>query len=137
MDHKGFQTITLVILEAFALHHFNKVHVKKCIKVINFNCAAKSKYEHGNNLHVIKVNSFKTKIVEILLFLVQLMFMHCHLIIDFVVCRVQHDVVYIDVVVMQVHGSMNKKYELLIVDGTRPLDIRIFSLLKELSSTYK
>jgi hypothetical protein len=40
MDHKGFefQTITLVILEAFAFHNFDKIHVTKCIKVINFNC---------------------------------------------------------------------------------------------------
>ncbi len=100
-----------MISKAFAPHHFDKIHVKKCIKVINFNCGAKSKYKHGNNLHVIKVNSSMTEIMEIPIFLVQLMFMHHHLITDFVVCRVQHDVVHIDVVVMQVHGSMNKKYE--------------------------
>jgi hypothetical protein len=67
MDHKGFefQTITLVILEAFAPHHFDKIHVTKCINVINFNCGAKSKYKHGNNFHVIKVNSSRIEIMEI------------------------------------------------------------------------
>jgi len=67
MDHKGFefQTITLVISEAFIPHHFDKIHVTKCIKVINFNCGAKSKYKHGNNFHVIKVNSSRIEIMEI------------------------------------------------------------------------
>jgi hypothetical protein len=67
MDHKGFefQTITLVILEAFAPHHFDKIHVTKCIKVINFNCGVKSKYKHGNSFHVIKVNSSRIVIMEI------------------------------------------------------------------------
>jgi hypothetical protein len=109
-----------VISKAFALHHFNKIHVKKCIKVINFNCGAKPKYKHGNNLHVIKVSSSSTEIMEILIFHVQLMFMHHHLIAKFVICGVQHDVNCIDVVVMQVHSSTNKKYELFVVDETRP-----------------
>jgi hypothetical protein len=119
VDHEGFYTITLVISEAFALHHFDKIHVGKCIKVINFNCGAKSKYEHGNNPHVIKVNSSRTEIMEIFIFPVQLMFMHHHLITKFVIRRIQHDVNCIDVMVMQVHGSMNKKYELFVVDKTK------------------
>ncbi len=109
-----------MILEAFAPHHFDKIHVGKCIKVINFNCGAKSKYEHMNNLHVIKVNSSSIEIMEILIFHVQLMFMHHHLITKFVICGVQHDVNYIDVVVMQVHSLVNKKYEPFVVDETRP-----------------
>jgi hypothetical protein len=72
-----------------------------------------------NNPHVIKVNSSSTKIMEILIFPVQLMFMHYHLIAKFVICGVQHGVNCIDVMVMQVHSSMNKKYELFVVDGTR------------------
>ncbi len=74
-----------MISEAFAPHHFDKIHVGKCIKVINFNCGAMSKYEHRNNSHVIKVNSSSTKIVEIIIFHVQLMFMHHHLIANFVI----------------------------------------------------
>jgi hypothetical protein len=84
------------------------------------NCDAKSKYKHGNNPHVIKVNSSHIEIMENHIFHVQLTFMHHHLIAKFVVCRVQHDVTCIDVVVMQVHGSVNKKYELFVVDEKRP-----------------
>jgi hypothetical protein len=58
--------------------------------------------------------------MEIPIFLVQLMFMHHHLISKFVVPRIQHDVICIDVMVMQVHGSVNKKYELFVIDETRP-----------------
>ncbi len=69
---------------------------------------------------MIKVSSSSIEIMEIPIFLVQLMFMHHHLIAKFVVHRVQHDVTCIDVVVMQVHDSMNKKYELFVVDKTGP-----------------
>jgi hypothetical protein len=109
-----------VISEAFAPHHFDKIHVKKCIKVINFNCGVKSKYKHGNNPHVIKVNSYSIEIMEILFFLPQLMFMHHHLIAKFVIHGVQHDVNCIDAMVMQIHSSTNKKHELFVVDETRP-----------------
>jgi hypothetical protein len=58
--------------------------------------------------------------MEIFIFRVQLMFMHHHLIAKFVIRRVQHDVNCIDAMVMQVHGSVNKKNELFVVDKTRP-----------------
>jgi hypothetical protein len=102
-----------VISEAFAPHHCKKIHVEKCVRVINFNCGIKSKYKHGDSPHVIKVSSSSTKIVEILVFFVQFMFMHRCLIIEFVTCNVQHDVEsmmfnnisnYIVAMVVQVHG---------------------------------
>jgi hypothetical protein len=82
-----------VISKAIAPHHSNKIHVRKCIKVINFNCGAKSKYKHGDSPHIIKVSSSSTKIVEILVFLIQFMFTHRHSIVEFVTCNIQHDVV--------------------------------------------
>lgn len=66
----NFQTITLVILESFALHHFDKICVGKYIRIINFNCGAKSKYGHGDSSHVIKIGSLNTKIMEIAYFLI-------------------------------------------------------------------
>jgi len=98
-----------VISKAFAPHCFDKIHVQKCIRVINFNCGAKSKYKHEDCLHLIKVSSFITKIVKILLFLVQFIFMHRPSIIMFVACRVWHDVMCIVVMVVQVHASVNQK----------------------------
>jgi hypothetical protein len=59
-------------------------HKHKCIRVINFNCGAKSKYKHKDCPHLIKVSSSITKIVKILVFLVQFMFMHDPSIIMFV-----------------------------------------------------
>ncbi len=65
------------------------------------------------------------------------MFMRHHSIIKFIAHRVQHDVAYIIVMVMQVHGSMNQKYKLSDVNRTRSEDIKTFSLWKEFFSTYK
>ncbi len=66
--------------------------------------------------------------MEILVFLIQFMSMHHHSIAKLVAHRVQHYVGYIIVMVVQVHGSMNQNYELFVTNGTRPKDIKIFSL---------
>jgi hypothetical protein len=68
VDHDSFQTVTLVISESFASHHSNKIHVGKYIKIINFSCGAKSKYEHGDNPRVIKISLLSTKILKIATF---------------------------------------------------------------------
>jgi hypothetical protein len=49
-------------------------------------------------------------------------------IVKFIAHKVQHDVACIDVMVVQVHNSMNKKYELYVVNKTRPKDIKNLSL---------
>jgi metal-responsive CopG/Arc/MetJ family transcriptional regulator len=66
--------------------------------------------------------------VEILIFPIQLMFMNHHSIVKFIAHKVQHDVACIVVMVVQVHGSMNKNYELSVVNGTKPEDIKTLSL---------
>ncbi len=66
--------------------------------------------------------------MEILIFPIQLMFMHHHSIVKFIACKVQHDVACIVVMVVQVHGSMNQKYELSVINKTRPEDIKTLSL---------
>jgi hypothetical protein len=53
VNHEGFQTITLMISKAFVPHHFDKNSIGKYVKIINFNCGSKSKYNHGDNPHVI------------------------------------------------------------------------------------
>jgi hypothetical protein len=92
VDHDGCQIITLVTSESFAPHHYGKIHVGKCIKIINFSCGAKSKYEHGDSPHVIKISLLSTEIMEINVFPVQIMFMHHDSITKFVLFKVQHDV---------------------------------------------
>jgi hypothetical protein len=56
------------------------------------------------------------------------MSMHHHSITKCVIHKVQHDVGYIIVMVVQVHGSMNQTYELFVTNGTRPKDIKKISL---------
>jgi hypothetical protein len=56
------------------------------------------------------------------------MSMHHHSITKPEAHRVQHDVGYIIVMVVQVHASMNQNYELFVTNGTRPKDIKFFSL---------
>jgi hypothetical protein len=41
------------------------------------------------------------------------------------------------VIVIQIHGPMNQKYELIVVDETKLEDIIILSFWKEFSSSYK
>ncbi len=65
------------------------------------------------------------------------MSMHHHSITKCVIHKVQHDVGYIIVMVVQVHGSMNQTYELFVTNGTRPKDIKKISLWKYFSSTHK
>jgi hypothetical protein len=62
VDHEGFQTITLMISKAFVLHHLDKICIGKYIIIINFNCGSKSKYDHGDNLHVINTCLHQHKI---------------------------------------------------------------------------
>ncbi len=57
---------------------------------MNSNCGAKSNYEHGDNLHVIKINSPNNKIVEISTFPIHLMFMHHDYVVKFVTHRPLH-----------------------------------------------
>ncbi len=54
---------------------------------MNSNCGAKSKYEHGDNLHAIKINSSTNKLVEIFTFPIHLMFMHHDYVVKFVTHR--------------------------------------------------
>jgi hypothetical protein len=56
------------------------------------------------------------------------MFMHHHSIVKFIACKVQHDVACIIVMVVQVHNLMNQKYELFVVNRTRPKDIKNLSI---------
>jgi hypothetical protein len=76
---------------------------------MNSNCGAKSNYEHGDNLHVIKINSPNNKIVEISTFPIHLMFMHHDYVVKFVTHRPLHVISCIVVVVVQVHDFMNQK----------------------------
>ncbi len=55
--------------------------------------------------------------------------MHCDLIIEFVICKVQH-------VVIQVDGLVNQNYELIVADGTKLEDIITFSLWKKKKSSF-
>jgi hypothetical protein len=66
VNHEGFQTITLMVLEAFVLHHLDKICTHKYVKIVNFNCGSKSKYDHGNNLHVINTCFHQHKISFVL-----------------------------------------------------------------------
>ncbi len=131
VDHDSFQTIILVISESFASHHSDKICVGKYIRIISFNCGAKSKYEYGDSPHIIKISSLNTEIMEIATFPIQIMFMHCDSIVKFVICKVQHVVACIDNVVIQVHGLVNQKYEPIIADETKLEDIITFSPWKK------
>jgi hypothetical protein len=74
-----------MISESFAPHDYDKIHVGKYIRIIHFSCGGKSKYEHGDNPHVIKISSSSTKIMEIVAFPIQIMFMHHDSITKFVI----------------------------------------------------
>jgi hypothetical protein len=54
-----------VISKSFAPHHFDNICVGKYIGINNFSCDAKSKYEHGDSLNVIKISLSSTKIMKI------------------------------------------------------------------------
>jgi DNA-directed RNA polymerase subunit L len=54
--------------------------------------------------------------------------MHCDSIVEFVSYKVQHVVACIANIVIQVHGLMNQKYELIVTNGIKPKDITTFSL---------
>lgn len=56
------------------------------------------------------------------------MFIHCDSIVEFVTCKVQHVVACIANVVIRVHGLVNHKYELIVIDGTKLEDIVTFSV---------
>jgi len=62
VDHEGFQKLALVILEALAPHHSNKIG--NYIKFISFSCDAKFKYENGDNPCVIKINLSNIRVCE-------------------------------------------------------------------------
>jgi len=100
VDCDNFQIVILVISESFASHHFDKICVGKYIMIINFSCGAKSKYEHGDSPHVIKINLSSTEIMEIATFPIQIMFMFHDSNAKFVTCKVQHVVACIIVVVI-------------------------------------
>jgi hypothetical protein len=130
VDCDGFQIVILVILESFALHHFDKIYVGKYIMIINFSCGATSKYAHGDSPHVIKITLSSTKIMEIVTFPIQIMFMLRDLNAKFVTRKMYHVVACISIVVIQVHGHVNYKYEFLVTNGTKLEDIKTFSLWK-------
>jgi hypothetical protein len=54
-----------MISKSFASHHFDNIRLGKYIRINNCSCGAKSKYEHGDSLHVIKISSSSTKIMKI------------------------------------------------------------------------
>ncbi len=66
VDHKIFKTFILVILEALAPHHFDNIHVRKCIKVSNFSCDVKSTIRAWDIPHLIKVSSSILKLWKFL-----------------------------------------------------------------------
>jgi hypothetical protein len=67
VDHEGFQKLTLVILEALAPHHSNKIG--NYIKFISFSCDVKVNYEHGDSPCVIKINLSNIRFVKKINFL--------------------------------------------------------------------
>ncbi len=137
VDCDNFQTVTLVILESFTLHHFDKIHVGIYIRIIHFSCGAKSKYGHGDSPHVIKICSLSIEIMEISNFFIQIMFMHCDSIVGFITHKMQYVIACIADVVIQVHGLVNQKYEFIVADGTKFENIITMSLWKKKKNSYK
>jgi hypothetical protein len=71
------------------------------------------------------------EVLEIPTFPVRLMFMYCDNITKFVSCWVQHVIACVATMVVQVHGFVNEKYELLIVNDTNQNFVeRVFFFLQ-------
>ncbi len=92
---------------------------------------AKSKYKHGNNFHVIKVNSSRIEIMEIRFSLFNSCL--CITILLHILYFVKFNMMLFILMSWSCKFMVQwtKKYELFIVDGTRALDIFKKSLWKE------